>query len=168
MHAKVKLAFEVLAAPDSYPEALVALAQEIARRHEAKRVAIANLWAHRNMWHAWIRQRKQSNLPSQMARARYATSMLRKAGYSQEQLNVLHLGRQHLGSLEGKEPFLFDWFTGGLRLLATADLTEVHRYYRAVNAKRYDPTLEAVGFLRGCSLSIVAEILTWRTLNEKS
>lgn len=168
MHAKVKTAFEILAASDSYPEVIVALAQEIASRHKTKSAAIVNLWAHRSMWRVWLRYRQQSKLPSYMARARYATTMLRNDGYTQEQQNVLHIGKQHLGSLESKEPFLFDWLTSGLKLMAMSDLTEVNRYYRAVNAKRYDPSLESVGFLRGCSLAIVAEILTWKALNEKS
>lgn len=161
LHVKAQL---VLANKENYPEVVVSKARVITNSFEHKRQAVQALWNSRELWHQWIRAKQQSNVRGALNRRRAATSLLKRTGFSDEDLKVLYDARPLLGK-SPVTPIAEVDFKATCQLAECQNDLLVHKYLACVNAKRHDMTVAPVGFLQKCPLDPMAEVLAWKLLH---
>ena len=163
-HVTVIKAHMVLENKHDYPEIIVSHAQEIVLWHHKKRNAMKLMWENRWLWYKWLKARNQSVKRSVIERRRDATVMLKREGLSKELEQYFYLFYQFFRKTKSSNALWFSTFEANLKLLAYDNYEVINRWYTCVNAKRTDYSLDSVEFLRYCSHSNVAEILSWKLL----
>lgn len=163
-HIQVKQAEAVLSDSENHPEFIVALATRIAEWDQKKRSDIRWLWDRRDLLTFWLSHRKGKTITESR---RAATRKLAEKLNTDER-NKFHRCVRHLGRTETDMGFEFAIFDGCLKALHCSDVALMYKYFACVNAKRNDPTLAPVAFLRWAGPERTCEILAWRLSKQTS
>lgn len=158
------LARKIQTTPEKYPEVMLTTAKEYIDINEKRKNAIRSLYEDKRLRSIRKLYAEHGGYSSSLVSRRKAGNVIRIA-YPKES-NDFHKAKN----------YMYDNYTWKFcnvmeflymeKLLECKDIENINKYFRCVNAKRYDDSLIPVAFLRPIRQSVVIEILSFKILKE--
>lgn len=155
----LSLARKIQSTPNKYPEIMQYTANLYLDMNIKRRVHIANLWKHKEIRKLY----RDSGGYSKLLKDRRKAGNAVRFAYPKAD-NGFHKAKNAMYDKYSWSGISVVEFLSMDMLLKCSDIENIHKYFRCVNAMRYDESLTPVAFLRPLRQSAVIEILTFKML----